>query len=178
MLRFNNNIGPDACICRYNITLRGPVDSPHNAIAPKKWEDNHVLRKSYTYRPEAADLLDPIPSTHHSLRIPLADDPLPPNVTVCEDMDTSVMKFRHYAKVQLTYRLAGDGGSLDYRESEIELPVVLFVPPSSEQIDGQIMEGGIGSGQSLMSLYSEEPPAYRDEGYVPVAVEGPRRRRA
>ncbi|TPX55719.1 hypothetical protein PhCBS80983_g05093 [Powellomyces hirtus] len=172
----------------YNITLRGPVDSPHNAISPRKREEKFILKNTHVYRPETGEEKS---SSHHGLLIPLLNDNPLPEAELIEDLDTTVMTIRHYAKLQVTYRLnttptasgsAADGK--DDTEAEIELPIVLYVLPSSAPSDAQrdnAIEAPIAAAAQPVDLppTSEEPPAYVETSSPPMyEEEGVRRRRA
>ncbi|TPX68341.1 hypothetical protein SpCBS45565_g03157 [Spizellomyces sp. 'palustris'] len=121
----------------YNMALRGPIDTSTHAIPPKQREEEEVLRTSYVYRAEPSDPLNQPASNRHELRIPLLDDPPASEIEALEDLDTSVMKFQHVVHIHIIYRSNSDiDGERSEEEAEIDLPIILYNPPSEDDTIG------------------------------------------
>ncbi|KAJ3023918.1 hypothetical protein HKX48_009125 [Thoreauomyces humboldtii] len=156
-------------VYNYNVSTVGAVDSPSNLVAKKTRDERFILRNTFVHRPE-----DPAAEVHHVSVSLLNDDPLP-EAELVQDVETSVMTIHHSVTLQIGYRVAN---ALEDEESEIELPIVLYVPPTVEVVDRT--PGAVTSGVDCVPVYEEEeeeeggeePPVYVAGG------EGVRRRKA
>ncbi|KAJ3180488.1 hypothetical protein HDU87_001997 [Geranomyces variabilis] len=155
---------------KYNIAVRGPIDSPNNAITTKNREERFVLKNAFTFRPDEHDDGAAADATHHPIYIPLVNAPdgaqrHDVQTELVEDLETTVMTVRHFAKLEVVYRLK-DASSTDQDiEAEIELPIVLYIPPTHPTVSP--IPAPIAVAAQAAGDESAQPPAYAEDTAQP-----------